>query len=76
MTRFRPLVPAPDRDPHAPPHPKPHAHAWRTESRHLTSEGWVLYVRCVCGVRRVDRQGYAEAPPTALTTAIPATTPR
>ncbi|HWC24916.1 MAG TPA: hypothetical protein VG502_21665 [Flexivirga sp.] len=30
-------------------------HAWVTESRHPTSLGVVLYVRCAdCGARRVD----------------------
>lgn len=32
-----------------------HEHAWITESRHRTSDGTVLYVRCtVCTTRRVD----------------------
>lgn len=30
-------------------------HAWTVESRHLTSEGEVRYVRCDgCGTRRID----------------------
>jgi len=30
-------------------------HGWLTESRHATSEGVVLYVRCSsCGARRID----------------------
>lgn len=46
---------------HTPPLPLPrsleaaHEHAWITESRHRTSEGTVLYVRCTdCPARRVD----------------------
>ncbi|MFK4791612.1 hypothetical protein [Microbacterium sp. ZW T5_56] len=32
-----------------------HEHGWVTESRHRTSEGIVVYVRCVdCDARRVD----------------------
>lgn len=35
--------------------PVAHEHGWWVESRHATSQGWVLYVRCsVCGSRRVD----------------------
>lgn len=34
-----------------------HEHGWRVESRHATSQGAVLYVRCAgCGARRVDLQ--------------------
>ncbi|MDQ0649186.1 hypothetical protein QFZ53_003382 [Microbacterium natoriense] len=44
-----------------------HEHAWLVESRHPTSEGTVLYVRCGgCGIRRVDVQQHPMAPPTAL----------
>lgn len=43
-----------------------HEHAWRTESQHATSAGRVLYVRCVCGTRRVDLQQRFDAPPAAL----------
>lgn len=43
-----------------------HEHAWRTESRHRTSDGWVLYVRCGCGARRIDHQELADQPPRAL----------
>lgn len=46
-------------------------HGWRTESRHPTSTGTVLYVRCVrCGVRRVDVQPYAAEPPVAVSIVI------
>ncbi|GAA1247878.1 hypothetical protein JOF42_003062 [Microbacterium phyllosphaerae] len=53
------------------PIPRPtrtaHEHAWRVESRHPTSEGIVLYVRCgECGTRRVDLQSHPQVPPTAL----------
>lgn len=44
-----------------------HEHAWLVESRHPTSEGIVLYVRCDdCGVRRIDLQQHPLAPPEAL----------
>jgi hypothetical protein len=48
-----------------------HEHGWDTESRHPTSEGTVVYVRCVhCGVRRVDLQDHPLLPPRSLTQAI------
>jgi hypothetical protein len=44
-----------------------HEHAWSTESRHPTSSGHVLYVRCgTCGIRRVDLQERLDAPPAPL----------
>lgn len=44
-----------------------HDHAWLVESRHPTSEGVVLYVRCGdCGTRRVDLQSHPHTPPAAL----------
>lgn len=43
-----------------------HEHGWRTESSHRTSEGLVRYVRCACGVRRIDRQVSADRPPEAV----------
>jgi hypothetical protein len=44
-----------------------HEHAWLIESRHRTSEGMLLYVRCEgCGTRRVDAQSHSHRPPTAL----------
>lgn len=50
------------------PHPTTtHEHAWLVESRHPTSEGTVLYVRCAaCAARRVDLQPHPHVPPTAL----------
>ncbi|WP_447653123.1 hypothetical protein [Microbacterium sufflavum] len=52
-----PLVPPVDR----------HEHAWLVESRHPTSEGVVLYVRCLdCGTRRVDVAAHPHLPPRAL----------
>ncbi|MFB7878694.1 hypothetical protein ACFC06_25905 [Nocardia sp. NPDC056064] len=30
-----------------------HAHTWRIESCHRTSDGLVTYQRCRCGVRRI-----------------------
>ncbi|WP_262852905.1 hypothetical protein [Mumia quercus] len=43
-----------------------HEHGWRTESRHVTSEGTIHYVRCSeCGVRRVDLLRHPDAPPVA-----------
>lgn len=48
-----------------------HEHAWLVESRHPTSEGVVLYVRCAgCDSRRVDLAPRAEMPPTALSRAV------
>lgn len=44
-----------------------HEHGWLTESSHQTSEGRVLYVRCIsCGVRRVDLQSHPLLPPRSL----------
>jgi hypothetical protein len=44
-----------------------HEHAWLIESRHPTSEGTVLYVRCAeCATRRVDLQPHPHTPPGAL----------
>jgi hypothetical protein len=48
-----------------------HEHAWATESRHPTSAGWVLYVRCVtCGMRRVDVQDRHHVPPAPLSRVV------
>lgn len=48
-----------------------HEHAWLVESRHPTSEGVVLYVRCVgCDSRRVDLAGSRHLPPTALSRTV------
>ncbi|WP_350351536.1 hypothetical protein ABS642_20315 [Microbacterium sp. A8/3-1] len=50
-----------------------HEHAWLVESRHPTSEGIVLYVRCAeCSVRRVDVQPHPQTPPSALSAEIAA----
>ncbi|WP_449281942.1 hypothetical protein [Leucobacter sp.] len=47
--------------------PDAHEHGWCLESRHATSAGYVLYVRCgTCGTRRVDVQERLGAPPEAL----------
>lgn len=45
-----------------------HEHAWLVESAHNTSDGRVLYVRCVsgCGARRIDLQGPADVPACAV----------
>lgn len=44
-----------------------HEHGWGVESRHATSEGAVVYVRCTaCGARRVDLQELPTLPPRAL----------
>ncbi|WP_341973882.1 hypothetical protein [Microbacterium sp. LWO13-1.2] len=51
-----------------------HEHAWVTESRHPTSDGVLLYVKCAgCGTRRVDVQARLQHPPTALSREIDAT---
>ncbi|MFD6700848.1 MULTISPECIES: hypothetical protein [unclassified Microbacterium] len=48
-----------------------HEHAWRTRSRHRTSDGTLLYVRCVtCGAQRVDLHAADSAAPTALSRAL------
>jgi hypothetical protein len=48
-----------------------HEHSWTTDSRHPTSAGWVLYVRCaVCGTHRVDVQGHRETPPAPLSRVV------
>lgn len=48
-----------------------HEHSWTTDSRHPTSAGWVLYVRCTaCGTRRVDLQTHRESPPAPLSRAV------
>ncbi|MEV0889975.1 hypothetical protein [Promicromonospora sp. MEB111] len=47
-----------------------HEHAWTTDSRHRTSAGYVLYVRCTaCGAHRVDLQRRTDAPPAPLSRA-------
>lgn len=47
--------------------PRPHEHGWIAESRHSTSDGYVIYMRCFdCGIRRVDLQVRADTPPTAV----------
>ncbi|RKT35791.1 hypothetical protein DEU34_0296 [Microbacterium sp. AG1240] len=44
-----------------------HEHGWATESAHRTSEGRLLYVRCLgCGARRVDLQPGPRVPPVAV----------
>ncbi|MCK2037591.1 hypothetical protein KZC51_15780 [Microbacterium sp. SSW1-49] len=49
----------------------PHEHAWIVESRHRTSEGTLLYVRCAdCGSRRLDVQAHPQQPPAALSREI------
>ncbi|MEV0949494.1 hypothetical protein [Promicromonospora sp. NPDC050249] len=48
-----------------------HEHSWATESRHATSAGYVVYVRCTaCGSHRVDLQGHREMPPAPLTRVV------
>ncbi|WP_091226443.1 hypothetical protein [Microbacterium sp. 3J1] len=44
-----------------------HEHSWVVDSRHPTSDGVVLYVRCGgCDTRRVDLQTHPTMPPAAL----------
>ncbi|EYT61534.1 MULTISPECIES: hypothetical protein [Microbacterium] len=53
-----------------------HEHAWLVESRHPTSEGIVLYVRCsACDTRRVDLQAHPHIPPAAMSTDLGGITP-
>ncbi|WP_245579895.1 hypothetical protein [Brevibacterium album] len=60
-----------DADSPAPASARAHEHGWRVESRHATSEGWVLYVRCgECGVRRVDLAKHPGAVPAALSVEV------
>lgn len=48
-----------------------HEHAWFVESRHRTSEGTLLYVRCTgCGIRRLDAQSHPHRPPSAVSREI------
>lgn len=47
--------------------PETHEHGWLVESRHSTSEGVVLYVRCAtCANRRIDVQRWPHDPPVAI----------
>lgn len=47
--------------------PMAHEHFWLTESRHSTSEGIVVYVRCgACTARRIDLRPSSAAPSTSL----------
>lgn len=42
-------------------------HQWQVESRHGTSDGTVVYVRCTrCGARRVELQESPWLPPLAI----------
>ena len=57
--------------PHSSAQETRHEHSWTTESRHATSAGYVLYVRCTgCGRHRVDLQGHRELPPAPLTRVV------
>lgn len=48
-----------------------HEHAWLVDSRHRTSEGTVLYVRCTdCGILRVDLQAHPHMPPSAASRGV------
>ena len=65
----------PDRHGHPTPRSEdstpPCEHGWSVESRHTTSIGLVLYVRCLrCGVRRVDVQEHVQVVPHALSAEI------
>jgi hypothetical protein len=51
-----------------------HEHSWATESRHPTSAGHVLYVRCTaCGIHRVDLQAHRDTPPAPLSRVVGST---
>ncbi|MFE6997467.1 hypothetical protein ACFVAE_16005 [Microbacterium sp. NPDC057659] len=66
MTASRPLPPLVLAAPAA------HEHGWVTESRHSTSEGVIVYVRCAdCGMRRVDLSPSWGQPPTAMSRTAP-----
>ncbi|KAB1649619.1 hypothetical protein [Pseudoclavibacter endophyticus] len=46
-------------------------HGWMLESRHATSEGAIVYVRCAtCGTHRVDVQPLPWLPPEALSRSL------
>lgn len=63
-------TPIPQQAPQAAPD-RVHEHGWRVESRHMTREGRILYVRCVdCGARRVDLQPVSSTPPAPLSRAL------
>jgi hypothetical protein len=48
-------------------HAVQHEHSWVTASRHPTSAGFVLYVRCTaCGIHRVDLERHRDLPPAPL----------
>ena len=48
-----------------------HEHGWSVESRHTTSAGYVLYVRCAgCGTQRVDLQEGDTLPPRPLSVEV------
>jgi hypothetical protein len=50
-----------------------HEHGWLVESRHSTSAGYIVYVRCAdCGARRIDAQQAPQQPPEALSRETPA----
>lgn len=50
---------------------RPCEHGWVVESRHQTSLGAVLYVRCVlCRARRVDVQSDPRVPPSAVSVEV------
>lgn len=47
-------------------------HDWQVESRHGTSTGTVVYVRCGrCGARRVELQESPWLPPLAISREVP-----
>lgn len=49
----------------------PHRHDWTVESRHSTSDGVCIYVRCDdCGTRRVELQEHPDSPPLACSVEI------
>ncbi|WP_159575252.1 hypothetical protein [Microbacterium sp. 8M] len=51
--------------------PAPHEHAWSTRSRHSTSDGLLLYVRCTgCDAHRVDLIIPGAVAPSALSRAF------
>ena len=54
-----------------------HEHAWITESTHPTSDGTVLYVRCVtCSGRRIDLRRGNDIAPAATSSVLGRTAPR
>ncbi|MCH1881844.1 hypothetical protein [Agrococcus sp. ARC_14] len=48
-----------------------HEHGWGLESAHATSQGRLLYTRCMaCGARRVELEPVPTMPPAPLSVVV------